>query len=69
MNPDYTGVDHNMELYAEKTLAELRNMSKNVHRMEGEVTGNAVQIFSNVVSPNGHINPVRIDVSPIKFKL
>lgn len=71
VNPDYEGVEHNMYEYAEKTRAEFRNINKNVHRMEGEVLGNAVHIFNNTVSPNGHINPVvyNDDVLPIKLKL
>lgn len=65
--PDYEGLNCDADLYADKTLEELRNMYKNIHRMEIDEKG--TRNICNIVLPNGHLNPLYDGVTSKKSKL
>lgn len=69
LQPDYEGGNYDSDVYADKTREELRNMHKNIHRLEGDIKKGTI-FFCNIALPNGHINPVYDDsVSTKKCKL
>lgn len=71
LQPDYEGSNYDVDMYADKTREELRNMHKNVHRLEGDSEGKISTFFCNIEVPYGHINPVSVydGISPKKCKL
>lgn len=63
-NPNYSTTEHDLELYADKTCEECREMAKNLHRAELKSIQN-VKIWHTIESSDQHINPQKPHTSKL----